>query len=103
MNTQSTASLLSSFKQSQPQKDYSAAFGDLQSRYGMGVHVPCIPQSPAPSAPTTSNSKKWYKWRSSQSSSATPVVSTPSCTLHAHPRKGVRGASRPVDGSVRTW
>ncbi|KAF9219835.1 hypothetical protein BS17DRAFT_788482 [Gyrodon lividus] len=84
MNAPSTASLVPlSSKPSQPQKDYSAAFGELQSQYGLGVHLPNPHhiQSSAPPAPTTSNPKKWYKWGSSQSSSAASIINTPTNTL----------------------
>jgi len=49
--TASTASLISKDKKpSPPQKDYAAAFADLQSSYGASGHAPVLPVSSAKSS-----------------------------------------------------
>ncbi|KIM59504.1 hypothetical protein SCLCIDRAFT_1217632 [Scleroderma citrinum Foug A] len=54
------------------QKDYSAAFADLQSRYGLGVHpLPALPSRGSPRSQTvssvshsttTTGIKERFKW-----------------------------------------
>lgn len=51
-----------------PQKDYAAAFGALQSKYGFGgFPTPPLPQKDA-------NKRKWYKLGGSHSSSTTSLI-----------------------------
>ncbi|KAH7882553.1 hypothetical protein F5I97DRAFT_2075888 [Phlebopus sp. FC_14] len=94
MNNGSTASLLSSTSTLAPppshahaQKDYFAAFADLQSSYGMGAFVrgtcgagvPLLP--PAPSEGAGASEKRWYRANKSPS----PSPSSPS---HSPPHHG---------------
>ncbi|KAF9230739.1 hypothetical protein BU15DRAFT_68942 [Melanogaster broomeanus] len=83
-----------SSERSQPQKDYSAAFGESP--------IAC----PAPAPLTASNSKKWYKWGSSRSSSTASLLSTPATTSRpptysTPPVKAYEGASWTVDAYSR--
>lgn len=63
--------------QAPPQKDFAAAFGALQSQYGLGggISTPSLAQ-------TDGNTRKWYKWGTSRSSSTAslikPMTSAPS-------------------------
>ncbi|KIO01695.1 hypothetical protein M404DRAFT_1002837, partial [Pisolithus tinctorius Marx 270] len=90
----STASLLpraskpSSANASTTQKDYSAAFANLQERYGFGGGAPILPNTypnthPSSASRSSTRVKKWLKWPTSNPSRATPSARTcPSPVLH---------------------
>lgn len=51
-----------------PQKDYAAAYGMLQARYGFGgLPTPPLPQ-------VDGERRKWYKWGASRTSSTASLI-----------------------------
>ena len=81
-----------------PQKNYEAAFGALQSQYGLGgFPTPTLPQKDA-------KPRKWYKWGNSCSSSVASLIRPatrseatppppPSPSSHAEPTQGTLSES----------